>query len=155
MFGAKSSVHGEVLAPNAWVKIGFNASFRGSICARYILVKAGARVRHHRAADTTPKLSETTNPVHRVADSYVLEQNYPNPFNPTTTLRFELPQASEVSLLVYNLRGELVRSLIDGTMNAGSHSLSFDAIALASGVYFCRLQADDNFIQTRKMVLAR
>lgn len=71
-----------------------------------------------------------------------------------TAIRFKLPQASEIIIRIYNIRGELVRELIEGKLNAGVHSLRFDANGLASGIYFYRLQAGA-FMQTRKMVLAR
>ncbi|MBU0984573.1 MAG: DUF4397 domain-containing protein [candidate division Zixibacteria bacterium] len=87
-------------------------------------------------------------------DEYSLEANYPNPFNPTTTIRFSLPQASDVNLRVFNLLGQEVRTLANGQMAAGVQEVEFDASALASGVYFYRLEAG-SFSDTRKMMLVK
>lgn len=83
-----------------------------------------------------------------------LSQNYPNPFNPATNISFNLPEAGEVSLKVYNLLGQEVASLINGRMNAGFQQVSFDASNLASGTYIYRLVAGTN-VQTRKMMLIK
>lgn len=86
---------------------------------------------------------------------YSLSQNYPNPFNPTTNINFVLPSISEVNLTVYNLLGQRVASLVSGQqMNAGSHTVAFDASALSSGIYFYELKAG-NFVQQRKMTLIK
>ena len=101
---------------------------------------------------------ETTISVREVAgdmlSSFRLNQNYPNPFNPETVIGYALPIRSDVKLTIYNLRGEEVALLIDGTMPAGNHQVSWDASGFASGIYFYRLQADD-FVQTRKMLLLK
>ncbi len=70
-----------------------------------------------------------------------LWQNYPNPFNPTTTIGFALPWPSEVRLEVYNVAGQRVATLMDGTVAAGCHAVAFDGGMLAGGVYFYRLAA--------------
>ena len=86
--------------------------------------------------------------------SFNLYPNYPNPFNPSTTISFTLSNASHVSLLIYDIHGREVESLIEGIQPAGSHSIEWNASNLASGVYFYRLTADE-FIQTRKMILIK
>ena len=86
--------------------------------------------------------------------SFNLYPNYPNPFNPSTTISFTLSNASRVSLLIYDIHGREVESLIEGIQPAGSHSIEWNASNLASGVYFYRLTADE-FIQTRKMILIK
>ncbi|AXJ00374.1 Por secretion system C-terminal sorting domain-containing protein [Cyclonatronum proteinivorum] len=83
-----------------------------------------------------------------------LSQNYPNPFNPTTLINFELPAAEEVRLEVFNVQGQRVATLVNGTVQAGVHNVSFDASALSSGVYLYRLQAA-NQVLTRKMTLIK
>lgn len=86
--------------------------------------------------------------------SFNLYPNYPNPFNPSTTISFTLSNASRVSLLIYDIHGREVESLIEGIQPAGSHSIEWNASNLASGVYFYRLTADE-FVQTRKMILIK
>ena len=83
-----------------------------------------------------------------------LQTAYPNPFNPTTVIRFELASQRQVELKVYDVTGRLVRTLVSGVMAAGEHTVRFDGINLASGVYFCHLKAG-SFAQTRKMVLLK
>jgi hypothetical protein len=85
---------------------------------------------------------------------YSISQNYPNPFNPSTTIRYALPHRSHVTLSVYNTLGQLVGSLVNGDIEAGSHEVTFNATGLASGVYFYRIQAGD-FVQIRKLVLVK
>ena len=86
--------------------------------------------------------------------SFQLEQNYPNPFNPTTTIQFELAASSFVSLRVFDLSGRLVDTLVSKTLTAGSHTVSFDAQNLSSGIYLYRLETPAG-VQTRKMTLLR
>ena len=86
--------------------------------------------------------------------SFSLSQNYPNPFNPETVIRYSIPKAEEVSLVVYNLIGEEVTHLIGETQQAGYYKVTWDASNAASGIYLYRLQAG-NFIQTKKMILMK
>lgn len=78
----------------------------------------------------------------------------PNPFNPLTRLSFELAEAGPVRVRIHDLRGALVRTLVDGPRGAGRHSLRFDGSGLASGVYFYTLEAA-GVTETRKMVLMK
>lgn len=83
-----------------------------------------------------------------------LFDNYPNPFNPGTTIAFGLPQRARVRLTVYNALGEQVAELTNGDLEAGDHTVNFNATALSSGVYFYRIQAGD-FVATRRLILLR
>jgi probable HAF family extracellular repeat protein len=83
-----------------------------------------------------------------------LGQNYPNPFNPSTTIEFSIPKSQLVSLKVFNALGQEVAVLVDGTLAAGDHSVSFDARQLPSGVYFYRISAG-GFVESKKMVLMK
>ncbi|GAB5409588.1 MAG: hypothetical protein BalsKO_19530 [Balneolaceae bacterium] len=83
-----------------------------------------------------------------------LNQNYPNPFNPTTNIEFNLIEASIVSLTVFNALGQEVATLIDSNLNAGAHSITWNASNSPSGIYFYRLRAG-NFVQTNKMLLLK
>lgn len=85
---------------------------------------------------------------------FSLSQNYPNPFNPSTTIEFVLPASADVRLQVYNINGQLVSTLVNSRMNAGEHSVSFDASNLASGVYIYRIMAG-SFTQTKQMTLIK
>jgi hypothetical protein len=76
------------------------------------------------------------------------------PFNPSTTIRFALPQRSFVSLAIYNTLGQKVVHLVNGEVDAGYHEIKCDASALASGVYFYRLQAG-GYVETRKLCFAK
>lgn len=87
-------------------------------------------------------------------DGFSLSQNYPNPFNPSTSIDFILPQASLVNLTVYNVLGKEVSEIISGWLPEGAHTVTFDASALPSAVYFYRLQAG-GFEQMKKMVLLK
>lgn len=87
-------------------------------------------------------------------ESAYLVGNYPNPFNATTLIEFELPVTSAVSLNIFDINGRLVTTLLDETMAAGLHTISFDGSAFASGIYFARLTAG-NYNTTHKMVLLK
>jgi hypothetical protein len=87
---------------------------------------------------------------------FALDQNYPNPFNPSTNIEFSLRSASNVRLEVFNVLGQRVATLVNGsTLPAGAHSVTFDASELTSGMYIYRLQAGSNFSQTRTMMLLK
>jgi hypothetical protein len=86
--------------------------------------------------------------------SYSLWQNYPNPFNPTTTIHFELPKESYVTLKVYNMLGQEVMTVLDENKLAGRYDLRIDGTMLASSVYFYRLVAG-NYVSTRRFILIK
>ncbi|MGE5499561.1 MAG: T9SS type A sorting domain-containing protein, partial [Syntrophothermus sp.] len=92
-------------------------------------------------------------------DNYSLSQNYPNPFNPSTTIRFNLIANAKVTLRVFNILGQVVTTLINKNMNAGNHSIAFDASRLTSGMYIYKLDAKasdgTSFSQARKMMLIK
>ncbi len=91
--------------------------------------------------------------------TYVLRGVHPNPFNPTTTVSYGSPVDSAVSLAVYNVAGRLVRTLVDGPVDAGYHVAVWDGrddrgVEVSSGVYFCRMEAE-RFQASTKMVLLK
>ncbi len=89
-----------------------------------------------------------------IPNQFELSQNYPNPFNPTTTIKFALPKASEVHLVVYDILGRVVTNLVNGNLNAGYHKINFNASNLASGVYFYSIKAGD-FTSVKKLMLLK
>jgi hypothetical protein len=88
------------------------------------------------------------------AITFELVQNYPNPFNPSTSISYSIPNAEFVSIKVFNLLGEEVATLFNGYVEAGKHTLSFDASKLSSGMYLYKITAG-NFTQVKKMLLAK
>jgi hypothetical protein len=89
-----------------------------------------------------------------VPTEYMLSQNYPNPFNPATTISFAMPQAGYAKLDIYNTLGQLVVTVFDEKLEAGVHSVTWDASDQASGLYLYRLTTGD-FAETRKMLLLK
>lgn len=86
--------------------------------------------------------------------AFKVNQNYPNPFNPTTTISFESFVTAETSVKVYNMLGIEVATLVEGTLQTGSHEMVWNAAGLPSGTYFYRISAD-NVTQTRQMTLLK
>lgn len=89
-----------------------------------------------------------------IPDKYSLEQNYPNPFNPTTNINFSLPKTGYVNLVVYDITGKVVETLINKNLSAGIYKTDFDASKLASGVYLYKITTEE-FTETKKMLLVK
>jgi photosystem II stability/assembly factor-like uncharacterized protein len=89
-----------------------------------------------------------------VPNAYSLNQNYPNPFNPATTIKYSIPQASYVTVKIYDMLGNEVMTVVNEHQNAGTYAGSVDASNLASGVYFYTIRAG-NFTDTKKMMLVK
>jgi hypothetical protein len=85
---------------------------------------------------------------------FKLEQNFPNPFNPTTTIQYQLPQDSRVTLKVYDILGSEVITLVNEEQEAGYKEVKFNASYIASGMYVYRLTAD-KFVSVKKMVVVK
>jgi len=88
-----------------------------------------------------------------------LVSNYPNPFNPSTTIAFEMAREGQVCIEVFNIKGQKVKTLLNGVRSAGSHTVVWNGcddsgMAVSSGVYFYRLNAD-RFVATKKMILVK
>lgn len=85
---------------------------------------------------------------------YWLGQNQPNPFNPVTSIRFALPNPGRVTIVLYDVAGREVRTLVDEELPAGWHQTVLEAQGLASGIYFCRMTAGE-FTDARKLLLLK
>ncbi len=98
----------------------------------------------------------TEHPVKEITlpNEYSLSQNYPNPFNPTTTIEFSLRQDGRTVLEVFNILGQVVATLVNGELKAGTHQIRFNASALPSGLYFYRLRSGA-FVSIKKMMLLK
>ena len=112
---------------------------------------------HNAAAART--LTDAVDAAFDVASDLLLRQNYPNPFNPQTTIAFSVPEAGPVRLLIYDVTGRSVRTLVDGRLTAGPHAVPWDGRddlrrPVSSGVYYCRLECGAGTV-TRKMVLLK
>lgn len=102
------------------------------------------------AADDRPLL---------IPDHFDLAQNFPNPFNPTTNIEFSVPYQSDVKIEVYNITGQLVKTLVDGSITAGIHRIAWDGfsnngVSVSSGLYFYRMSGP-GFVQTKKMLMLK
>ena len=89
-----------------------------------------------------------------VVKQYALYQNYPNPFNPATNIKYQIPKAGLVTIDIYNILGQKVKTLLNKYQNAGRYSIRFAAPYLSSGIYFYRLKVNQ-FTNVKKMILLR
>jgi len=99
-------------------------------------------------------------PVLPALEQLVLQQNYPNPFNPSTTISYSLPKAAKLRLDIYNIKGQLVKTLVNSEMPAGTHSIVWNGRdmknkAVATGVYFYRISSPKEGSKTKKMMLMK
>ena len=161
-----SKIRGSLIAPNAKVTISKLVGIKGSICAKTILLKNNATLLPHGSTASLPKavlagateIDQDSEGV-TIPTEFELGQNYPNPFNPTTTISFTVPRAAEITLAIYNLRGQLVRTLISGPVSAGRHKVVWDGndergVRAASSVYIYQLKTKD-FLANRTLVLTK
>ncbi len=110
-----------------------------------------------RISDTVRTYARSTDikePGGNIPDKFRLKPNYPNPFNPSTNIRFSLPKSEQVTINVYNTIGQKIETLVNRPMTAGSHSVTFNAEGLPSGVYIYRLKAGE-YRESRKMLLVK
>jgi len=117
---------------------------------------------HGRSAfKTTVPLVNIQEPGAQIISSYKLYQNYPNPFNPKTVISYQLPASrgkavsNFVSLKMYNLLGNEVKTLVEENQQAGSYEINFDGSNFPSGIYFYSLYVDVNLVDTKKMTLLK
>ena len=172
--GKKLSERGVVVASDTWTLVavplsefGPVNSYLGRVPIRSIRISGGVKETFYiddlRLVAQAPPTSEPTavgaSEEDVVPSVYALSQNHPNPFNPETTLSYDLPEAGVVRLSLYNMSGQLVRTLEDGERSAGSCSVTWDGTDdtgrdVASGVYLSRMEVS-GFSAVRKLVLVR
>ena len=151
-----------ISAPEEWTINNFN-----SITARFVKLYISANNENNIATLWEAEIygvidiSDTINGVTNnnkeplAPKEFVLSQNYPNPFNPSTKINFALAEPGKVSLEVYNILGEKVTTLVNQEMTDGSHEVNFNASNFASGIYIYRLNVNDKFVDTKKMILMK
>lgn len=111
-------------------------------------------------ADIEQNITDVPNVIDtRLAKTFALNQNYPNPFNPETKITFQFPQASQVTLRIFNILGKEIITLVNEQYQAGKHTVNWDGKdnlgnVVSSGIYFYQLRAG-NFTQAKKMILLR
>ncbi|HUI29683.1 MAG TPA: T9SS type A sorting domain-containing protein [Candidatus Acidoferrales bacterium] len=86
--------------------------------------------------------------------SFMLSQNYPNPFNPSTTISYQIPEMSHVTMKIFDVLGREVATIVDERKMPGTYEVKFDGSRFASGVYFCRMNAG-NYLATKKLMLLK
>lgn len=150
------------------VTIGTNAHFEGIILSMTAInFNTGASLNGRALAQSAITLDQTTitqptftqvtsidGPENSLPGAFTLSQNYPNPFNPSTVIGYQVPVNTDVRLEVFNMLGQSVALLVNEQKAAGSHTVSFDASALSSGIYIYRIHSS-GFNQTRKMLLIK
>jgi hypothetical protein len=167
--GRETYLLGNFNAPNAKVTLAKNSQLRGALCVKELIVERDCLFLHHDSPGSLPgpgnlpkaiagEVEEVGSDQSTVI-SYQLEQNYPNPFNPSTTISFSLPEASEVTLSIFNTSGQLVKQVASGRLASGRYQVVWDATnergeRVASGVYVYRLKAGE-FVARRKLVLMK
>jgi Secretion system C-terminal sorting domain len=92
--------------------------------------------------------------VFEILQDFEIKQNYPNPFNPTTKITYSIPQKANVQIIIYNLLGMEVATLVNEIKNAGKYEAEFDASQLSSGIYLYKI-ISANYFETKKMLLLK
>lgn len=93
--------------------------------------------------------------ISKLPTNFTLYQNYPNPFNPTTNIRFSIPESNTVELIVYNVLGQKVTTLVNEYLSAGTHQSDFNAMNLSGGVYIYTLRVGNHYVESKKMILLK
>ncbi|MBD3170732.1 MAG: T9SS type A sorting domain-containing protein [candidate division Zixibacteria bacterium] len=125
-----------------------------SDCGEFIFLREWGRSNHEPAFYGSEWLERDDDMKNNIPSETLLHSNYPNPFNATTAISFDLVNPGNIKLEVYNLMGQKVESLIDGNMQAGQHSISWDASSYSSGIYFYKLSVGDK-VFTKRMTLLK
>jgi len=89
------------------------------------------------------------------AKIFTLNQNYPNPFNPSTTIEYQIPKTCQVDLNIYNTLGQKVATLVSQKQTTGNYEIEWNASNFASGIYYYRLETDQGFVETKKLIVLK
>ena len=138
--------------------------FNGTLDVRYDFFvqatdNAGNVEPFKNASETGVTVGVEDNTLAGLPEKYQLMQNYPNPFNPTTTIRYALPQTSDVEVIIFNVLGQKVRSLVNQKQEAGYQQVVWDGrnesrLRVSSGIYFYRLKAG-TYVKSKKMMVLK
>jgi hypothetical protein len=165
--GGSAIVRGIFIAQDAEVHFGSNCRFKGSLFADVITVDPNSKFVFHTSAAVFPKEDavETAEKPVAVITDYELAQNYPNPFNPSTMISFALPAAGKATVNIYDLTGQLIRTLADREMPAGRQTLRWNGrnqsgTVVAAGIYLYRIVVQGKngeavFTETKRMTFLK
>lgn len=128
-------------------RMGYRSATRDTVVAGFDIEQFNFYLTNINVIGITPITSE-------IPKQYKLEQNYPNPFNPVTNINIAIPVRSNVKLMVFDMLGREIETLVNGNLEAGSYKVSWNAQKYSSGIYFYRIIAD-GFTDTRKMILVK
>jgi hypothetical protein len=155
--GGSGKWNGSVYCPLGNITLGTSCLIKGALWTNGE-ISIGGSSKIYYIDNSLSKESGNSNNVTEltqvIPNEFVLDQNYPNPFNPSTEIRYQLPENGHVKLEIYDVIGNLVTTLIDQEMNAGYHSINWNASGLSSGIYFYRISSG-NFVATKKLMLMK
>jgi len=115
---------------------------------------ASGKIHGNPGSDDIPASVQELQPRLTAPVEYRLSQNYPNPFNPLTTIEYQLPKASKVELSVYNINGQLIKTLVNEYHDAGHYAVTWNASGLSSGLYLYRIKTGE-YIHTKKCLMIK
>ncbi len=166
--GRNVTLRGTLIANHAEVHFSSGVKFKGAIFADVVTVEPEVWFSHHNSTLTFPKeegeAGEQALAAVEVVTDYALEQNYPNPFNPETKIKFALPEASEVKLIIYDMLGNRVKTLVNAARPSGRYEVTWDGRNhlgehVAGGMYIYRLlmqlENGEPLVLTKKMLFVK
>ncbi|MFZ0391117.1 MAG: FlgD immunoglobulin-like domain containing protein, partial [Calditrichia bacterium] len=138
---------------------GVDPAQRDTMLTEYVSIESNDPVNPVVVVEVNDSVVTAIGDPQQLPTTFDISQNYPNPFNPSTSLKFQVPQVSEVKLIIYNVLGQKVRTLVNSRYEPGRYAATWDGRndlgkQVASGVYIYRFQAGD-FIRTHKMMLMK